>query len=96
MFLLSAAGRSGGPTVCEQNSSSVTLVGCLLEEKDINYTQLHLNDENCTGHINELDKTVTFGFNTSNTCGAVVMVSPDPNTPEDVTAAIKTRSKLLP
>uniref|UniRef100_A0A3Q4B933 ZP domain-containing protein n=1 Tax=Mola mola TaxID=94237 RepID=A0A3Q4B933_MOLML len=59
----------GGPAICEHNSASVTLVGCLLEEKDIDYTKLHLNDESCTGQIDELDKTVTFGFNSSNACG---------------------------
>uniref|UniRef100_A0A3Q3WYS0 ZP domain-containing protein n=1 Tax=Mola mola TaxID=94237 RepID=A0A3Q3WYS0_MOLML len=65
----------GGPAICEHNSASVTLVGCLLEEKDIDYTKLHLNDESCTGQIDELDKTVTFGFNSSNACGVVVMTN---------------------
>lgn len=68
------AGCPGEPTVCGQDSASVTLVGCLLAEKGINYTNLHLNDPNCTGLIEEENKTVTFSFNSSNTCGAVITV----------------------
>ncbi|XP_041820712.1 uncharacterized protein LOC121626327 [Chelmon rostratus] len=63
------------PTVCEENSASVTLVGCLLEEKGINYTSLHLNDPTCTGQRDELDHMVTFSFNSSNTCGTEVMAN---------------------
>ncbi|XP_041821677.1 uncharacterized protein LOC121626985 [Chelmon rostratus] len=65
----------GHPTVCEENSASVTLVGCLLEEKGIDYTMLHLNDPTCTGQIDELDHMVTFSFNSSNTCGTEVMAN---------------------
>ncbi|XP_041821676.1 uncharacterized protein LOC121626984 [Chelmon rostratus] len=65
----------GDPTVCEENSASVTLVGCLLEEKGIDYTMLHLNDPTCTGQIDELDHMVTFSFNSSNTCGTEVMAN---------------------
>ncbi|XP_041821683.1 uncharacterized protein LOC121626990 [Chelmon rostratus] len=63
------------PTVCEENSASVTLVGCLLEEKGIDYTMLHLNDPTCTGQRDELDHMVTFSFNGSNTCGTEVMAN---------------------
>ncbi|XP_041821709.1 alpha-tectorin-like [Chelmon rostratus] len=65
----------GDPTVCEENSASVTVVGCLLEEKGIDYTMLHLNDPTCTGQIDELDHMVTFSFNSSNTCGTEVMAN---------------------
>lgn len=76
--LVCPAGRSGDPTVCEENSASVTLVGCLLEEKGIDYTMLHLNDPTCTGQRDELDHMVTFSFNSSNTCGTEVMVGSPP------------------
>uniref|UniRef100_A0A3P9DT84 Alpha-tectorin n=1 Tax=Maylandia zebra TaxID=106582 RepID=A0A3P9DT84_9CICH len=62
----------GDPTVCMQDSASVTLVGCLLEDKDINYSALHLNDPTCRGQVDELTHMVTFSFNSSNRCGTVV------------------------
>ncbi|XP_076581664.1 alpha-tectorin-like [Chaetodon auriga] len=62
----------GDPTVCEENSASLTLVGCLLEERGINYTTLHLNDQNCTGQMDEVDHMVTFSFNSSDPCGTEV------------------------
>ncbi|XP_070786265.1 alpha-tectorin-like [Enoplosus armatus] len=65
----------GDPKVCGQNSASVTLVGCLLEEKGFDYSTLHLNDQTCTGQIDELTHMVTFSFNSSNTCGTVVTTS---------------------
>lgn len=72
--LVCAAGCSGEPTVCGQDSASVTLAGCLLVEKGIDYTALRLNDPNCTGQIDELNHTVTFSFNSSDTCGTVITV----------------------
>ncbi|KAL4008046.1 hypothetical protein ACER0C_001898 [Sarotherodon galilaeus] len=62
----------GDPTVCKENSASVTLVGCLLEDKGIDYSVLHLNDPTCRGQVDELTHMVTFSFNSSNSCGAVV------------------------
>uniref|UniRef100_A0A669CN60 ZP domain-containing protein n=1 Tax=Oreochromis niloticus TaxID=8128 RepID=A0A669CN60_ORENI len=62
----------GDPTVCKQNSASVSLVGCLLEDKGINYSVLHLNDPTCRGQVDELSHMVTFSFNSSNSCGTVV------------------------
>ncbi|XP_047457646.1 alpha-tectorin-like [Mugil cephalus] len=62
----------GEPTVCGQNSASVSLVGCLLEEKLIDYSILHLVDQNCTGHMDEESHMVTFSFDRDNTCGTVV------------------------
>ncbi|XP_076581701.1 alpha-tectorin-like [Chaetodon auriga] len=62
----------GDPTVCEENSASVTLVGCLLEEKGIDYTTLHLNDPTCTGQMDEVDYMVTFSYNSSDPCGTEV------------------------
>uniref|UniRef100_A0A8C4DNS8 Alpha-tectorin n=1 Tax=Dicentrarchus labrax TaxID=13489 RepID=A0A8C4DNS8_DICLA len=62
----------GDPTVCSQNSASITLVGCLLMEKGIDYSALHLKDQNCTGQMDELTNMVTFSFNSSRTCGMEV------------------------
>ncbi|XP_039461534.1 uncharacterized protein LOC120435699 [Oreochromis aureus] len=62
----------GDPTVCMQDSASVTLVGCLLEDKDIDYSALHLNDPSCRGQVDELTHMVTFSFNSSNSCGTEV------------------------
>lgn len=67
-------GCQGNPTVCGQDSVSVTLVGCLLAEKGIDYTMLHLNDPSCRGQIDEVEKTVTLSFNSSNFCGTVISV----------------------
>ena len=65
---------SGEPTVCNENSATVHLARCLLEDKGIDYTILHLNDPNCSGHMDKLTKMVTFSFNSSNACGTEVMV----------------------
>ncbi|CAI5660861.1 unnamed protein product [Oreochromis niloticus] len=62
----------GDPAVCKQNSASVTLVGCLLEDKGIDYSALHLNDPTCRGQVDELSHMVTFSFNSSNSCGTEV------------------------
>ncbi|XP_040913273.1 uncharacterized protein LOC121194439 [Toxotes jaculatrix] len=65
----------GEPTVCGQNSASVSLVGCLLEEDGIDYSMLHLNDQSCKGQMDNLTHMVTFNFDSSNTCGTVVMAN---------------------
>ncbi|XP_035531005.1 IgGFc-binding protein-like [Morone saxatilis] len=65
----------GDPTVCSQNSASLTLVGCLLAEKGIDYSALHLKDQNCTGQMDKLTNMVTFSFNSSSTCGTEVSTS---------------------
>ncbi|XP_067458894.1 alpha-tectorin-like [Thunnus thynnus] len=62
----------GEPTVCNQSSASLTLVGCLLEEKSIDYSVLHLNDPNCRGQRDSKTHMVTFSFDSSNVCGTVV------------------------
>uniref|UniRef100_A0A3B3I868 ZP domain-containing protein n=1 Tax=Oryzias latipes TaxID=8090 RepID=A0A3B3I868_ORYLA len=64
----------GGSTVCRQNSASLSLVGCLLEDKGIDYTQLHLNDPACKGQMNEQTRMVTFSFNSSS-CGTEVLTN---------------------
>ncbi|XP_017297450.2 uncharacterized protein LOC108251611, partial [Kryptolebias marmoratus] len=62
----------GDPTVCEANSASLTLFNCLLEERGIDYTVLHLNNQSCRGELDEAANTVTFSFNTENLCGAEI------------------------
>ncbi|XP_072770485.1 uncharacterized protein [Nerophis lumbriciformis] len=61
----------GDPAVCMDNTGSITLVGCLLEEKGFRYTDLHLNDDSCRGY-RDMDHMVTFNFSDSNACGTVV------------------------
>nr|XP_057937600.1 uncharacterized protein LOC131135564 [Doryrhamphus excisus] len=61
----------GDPAVCMDATVSLTLVGCLLEEKGIRYTDLHLNDDSCRGH-RDMDHMVTFSINQLNSCGTVV------------------------
>ncbi|KAF3835998.1 hypothetical protein F7725_028556 [Dissostichus mawsoni] len=41
----------GEPAVCREESASVTLAGCLLADKGIDYSVLHLNDPNCKGQM---------------------------------------------
>ncbi|XP_026225491.1 LOW QUALITY PROTEIN: alpha-tectorin-like [Anabas testudineus] len=65
-------GALGDPTVCGPDSASLTLVGCLLEEKGIDYSTLHLNDPTCKGQMNEQTHMVTFSFDNSDTCGTVI------------------------
>lgn len=72
--LVCAARCSGDPTVCERDSASLSLVGCLLEEKGIDYSTLHLNDNSCVGQVDEQTHMVTFSFDGSDSCGTVVSV----------------------
>lgn len=50
------------------------MANCLLEEQNIDYSILHLNDQACTGKMDHLTHMVTFNFDSSNSCGAVAMV----------------------
>ncbi|XP_047457645.1 alpha-tectorin-like [Mugil cephalus] len=65
----------GEPTVCGKKSATVTLANCLLEDKGIDYSLLHLNDRTCRGKIHNQTHMVTFNFNSDNTCGAVIMAN---------------------
>ncbi|KAF3698341.1 Alpha-tectorin Precursor [Channa argus] len=62
----------GSPTVCGPKTASLTLVGCLLEEKGIDYSALHLFDPTCRGQIDEQTHNVTFSYDNINTCGTKV------------------------
>ncbi|XP_019732764.1 alpha-tectorin-like isoform X2 [Hippocampus comes] len=59
----------GDPPVCQEDRGSISLIGCLLEEDGIDYTTLHLKDENCIGQRDSETHLVTFTFDSSNTCG---------------------------
>lgn len=60
--------------VCRQKSASLTLAKCLLEDKGIDPSVLHLNDEACTGEVDTLTHMVMFSFNGTRPCGTVVAV----------------------
>ncbi|XP_037536661.1 pancreatic secretory granule membrane major glycoprotein GP2-like [Nematolebias whitei] len=62
----------GEPTVCKHNSASLKLAKCLMEERGINYKDLHLNDQRCRGELDRKSNMVTFNFNTEKLCGAEI------------------------
>nr|XP_033948106.1 alpha-tectorin-like [Pseudochaenichthys georgianus] len=63
----------GDPTVCRQDSASAVLAGCLLDDKGIDFSTLHLKDPSCKGHMDPKSHLVTFSFNSSAPCGTEVM-----------------------
>ncbi|XP_068453988.1 uncharacterized protein [Clinocottus analis] len=65
----------GNQTVCKKDSASVSLAACLLTERGIDHTTLHLNDRTCGGQMDEKTHMVTFGFQSSKSCGAVIQAS---------------------
>ncbi|MEQ2263991.1 hypothetical protein XENORESO_016844, partial [Xenotaenia resolanae] len=62
----------GDPPVCSQNSASLSLVGCLLEDKGIDYSVLQLKEPTCRGQIDKQTHMVTFSFNSANLCGSEI------------------------
>ncbi|XP_054915796.1 alpha-tectorin-like [Poeciliopsis prolifica] len=65
----------GEPIVCADKAATVTLANCLLEDKGINYSVLHLNDQSCRGQLDNLTHLVTFSFSSQDTCGTVVQAN---------------------
>ncbi|XP_074474148.1 uncharacterized protein LOC141757519 isoform X1 [Sebastes fasciatus] len=65
----------GEPAVCMQNSATVTLAGCLLLDKGIDYSVLHLKDPSCAGDMDNETHMISFSFNSSNNCGTEVMTN---------------------
>ncbi|KAI4800680.1 hypothetical protein KUCAC02_009523 [Chaenocephalus aceratus] len=63
----------GDPTVCRQDLASAVLAGCLLDDKGIDFSTLHLKDPSCKGHMDPKSHLVTFSFNSSAPCGMEVM-----------------------
>uniref|UniRef100_A0A8C7ZKZ2 ZP domain-containing protein n=1 Tax=Oryzias sinensis TaxID=183150 RepID=A0A8C7ZKZ2_9TELE len=80
--------RLGGPTVCKDNTASLTLVGCLLKENGIDYTHLHLNDKNCKGVMDPESHMLKFNFS-SDSCGTDIMTK---NSQVIFTNAVVTRN----
>ncbi|XP_062416892.1 alpha-tectorin-like [Pungitius pungitius] len=62
----------GEPTVCTQNSATLTLAECLLQDRRINSSVLHLNDPECKGHLDPQTHMVEFSFDSGHTCGAEI------------------------
>ncbi|XP_054473762.1 alpha-tectorin-like [Anoplopoma fimbria] len=66
----------GDDMVCIGTSRLVTLVGCLLEEKGISYTDVHLYDKSCVGEMDNVTHMVTLSFDTkTNPCGAMIRMN---------------------
>nr|XP_019961041.1 PREDICTED: uncharacterized protein LOC109641134 [Paralichthys olivaceus] len=65
----------GEPTACEQKAAKLTMAKCLLEDKGIDFSVLHLNDVACKGEMDNETHMVTFSFDTDKTCGTVIMVN---------------------
>uniref|UniRef100_A0A3P9LDD3 Uncharacterized LOC101156610 n=1 Tax=Oryzias latipes TaxID=8090 RepID=A0A3P9LDD3_ORYLA len=80
--------RLGGPTVCKDNTASLTLVGCLLKENGIDYNHLHLNDKTCTGVMDPKSHMLKFNFS-SDSCGTEVTTN---NSQVIFTNAVVTRN----
>ncbi|XP_062245614.1 uncharacterized protein LOC133955001 [Platichthys flesus] len=68
-------GTFGEPMVCEQNAAKLTMAKCLLEDKGIDFSVLHLNDEACKGEMDNETHMVTFGFDRKKACGAVILAN---------------------
>ncbi|KAK7899449.1 hypothetical protein WMY93_020302 [Mugilogobius chulae] len=62
----------GEPTVCGDNAASIYLIGCLLNEKGIKYSELHLNDPVCRGQMDPETHMLRFGFDSAHSCGTEV------------------------
>ncbi|XP_017290022.1 alpha-tectorin [Kryptolebias marmoratus] len=70
-----AANTLGEPAVCTQDSASVTLIGCLLEDRGVDLTSLHLQDKTCKGQVDSETHMVTFHFDLNKTCGMRVVTN---------------------
>nr|XP_061799782.1 uromodulin-like [Nerophis lumbriciformis] len=84
-----ATEKFGEPMVCSHSSALVDMYCCLLEEKGIDYTKLHLNDESCKGDVNKETHMVRFNFNRDNTCGAIIKANTTKITYQNVIATPK-------
>ncbi|XP_051269913.1 alpha-tectorin-like [Dicentrarchus labrax] len=68
----------GDLLVCNGTSSHTTLVGCLLEDRNIHYTELHLYDSSCRAEQDNVTHAVTIAFDSeSNPCGTMIKMSND-------------------
>ncbi|XP_057712368.1 uncharacterized protein LOC130929290 [Corythoichthys intestinalis] len=65
----------GDPPTCQEGGGAISLIGCLLEEKGIDYHLLHLTNETCTGQRDSDSHLLTFNFNSTDTCGTETEVN---------------------
>ncbi|XP_072314799.1 alpha-tectorin-like [Eucyclogobius newberryi] len=65
----------GDNTMCASKSASVSLVGCLLEERGVDISSLHLNDPSCSGVHDPNTNRVTFTFSDTDNCAANVSIN---------------------
>ncbi|XP_068578084.1 uncharacterized protein [Cebidichthys violaceus] len=66
----------GDAVVCNKTSRSVTLVGCLLEDKGISLSDIHLYDNTCQGEMDNVTHMITFGFDIkTNPCGTMIRMN---------------------
>ncbi|XP_062258103.1 uncharacterized protein LOC133966979 [Platichthys flesus] len=70
-----STGTFGEPMVCEKNAAKLNMAKCLLENKGIDFSVLHLNDEACKGEMDNETHMVTFGFDRKKACGAVILAN---------------------
>ncbi|XP_078103444.1 uncharacterized protein LOC144516114 [Sander vitreus] len=69
----------GGVVNCGNNARTVTLVGCLLEDQGISYTDLHLYDKACLAQMDPVTHMVTITFDIkTNPCGTIIKVGVSP------------------
>ncbi|XP_072322128.1 alpha-tectorin-like [Eucyclogobius newberryi] len=62
----------GEPTMCENNTATVTLYNCLLAGRGIDHSKLHLNDPSCSGQLDPVSHKLTFEFDGKTSCGSVM------------------------
>ena len=74
-YFFISAWCSADPVICNGTSRSVSLVGCLLEDRGISYSDLHLYDKTCKGELDPVTHMVTLGFDSkTKPCGTVIKV----------------------
>ncbi|KAJ0056788.1 hypothetical protein NL108_017645 [Boleophthalmus pectinirostris] len=72
LFAAKYNGTLGDPTVCSQNSASLSLAACLLTAQGVHYDELQLVNPNCTGVLDATSHMLNFGFDADNMCGTNV------------------------
>uniref|UniRef100_A0A8D0D9N4 ZP domain-containing protein n=1 Tax=Sander lucioperca TaxID=283035 RepID=A0A8D0D9N4_SANLU len=69
----------GGVVNCSSNARTLTLVGCLLEDQGISYTNLHLYEKACLAQMDPVTHMVTITFDIeTNPCGTIIKVGVSP------------------
>ncbi|XP_035849298.1 zonadhesin-like [Sander lucioperca] len=66
----------GGVVNCSSNARTLTLVGCLLEDQGISYTNLHLYEKACLAQMDPVTHMVTITFDIeTNPCGTIIKMN---------------------